>query len=409
MEKRALSKAIIGWQSAHFVGGRMSLPITMVEYPHESIAARELDPQFAKSLGRDMQIEVTPCKEIMCVMYLDASEEVNDFTHEFFTNQADAASYQAARQMLEERPVYAITGGHSSRGQWYAHAKYPFNPRYKEVSVLLYVCHNTPANREVIRAIGARDNRHQHKIKTVSMCTKLHNLHRSFVEAVAANPINENAGKAIRTKQKRAQRQAVKEVGTSFRGTYNCNTQTYGQLRSVASKTGRVWYLISKIFLGEVKQQKAGTRIQTPQSCAHFTAMGNINEKKLEELLTRVVDGEILTREFLMLCKQTKAVNRLRACILDILKAKKPHNEECWLRWQKKFPLTCSDDFVRRYVRVVQDLKVKAVIPKDVTDQILKNMAKDSRVQKEASERASKTKTVDVSLICLNFCCCFTF
>jgi hypothetical protein len=410
LEKRDLSKKIFAWKAVHFVGDAMKIPVTCVEYPPKSIQARRLVPGFAKSISRDMQVEMTGCKQILCVMFLTSSEDIKNFDVTFFTDSSNVPRHQQAQNMLASRPVYAITGGHSSLAQLIAHNKYPHNPVYKSLDVLLYVCHDTAENRELIRAIGARDNRHAHKIKKQSMSTKLHNLHRGLMDAIERTPVSEPGvgPRSAREHLCRLRKAELLKVGETFRGTYECNVQTYRQIKSVASKTGAVWDAISKIFLGDVKQRKGGGRIQVPVSCAHFIAMSGINEHNLIELLNGVVNGEYLTRDFLRLCKSAKAADRIRKHVLQLLKVKQEYSEDLWHKMQVLNPFTCSDEFVMRHIGIVKGLRMKQPLPRELSDAIFANMGKDAKAKK-LLVRQQPAEQVQVSLIFVVCCDCFMF
>ena len=79
---------------------------------------------------------------------------------------------------------------------------------------------------------------------------------------------------------------------------YDLNTNSFGQVWGLATKTSKVWDCLEKIVKGDVTVLPGRKAFKIPRSASNFTQMGNIPEDDLSVLLQEVVDGEKSLTEF---------------------------------------------------------------------------------------------------------------
>ena len=103
---------------------------------------------------------------------------------------------------------------------------------------------------------------------------------------------------------------------------------TMGSASALASKTGKVWKLIVKIFTGDVHQPaNSRTKFKIPASITNFIHTANIPDTRLEKWLQRIVDGEGSVKEFQSSCLSYKKQVRVHALILEFYNTLYSHQE----------------------------------------------------------------------------------
>ena len=269
---------------------------------------------------------------------------------------------------------YFIGGDHTQLALKRVAAKWANNPNWKTITGGLLICRRTPVNIQRLKSWGILDNVKGQARTAISFASKILALHEDYDTVVReAGGINTKTCKA-----------AMVSIKASRCKDYNMTTNSFGQLWTLASRTGSIWKCLKKIIQGNVANAKA---FKKPKSAATFTNMGGIPDSDLRIMLEQVVCGAYTMTQFSTQCKIYKARARVQVAILS----NDSINLDSWTVAQEKFPKTCAPGIVDLWAQYIMknSLKQKQAMPPRFSQMIERLITMDEALNRSQLQLAS--------------------
>ena len=243
---------------------------------------------------------------------------------------------------------FFVVGDHTQLAVHRLNRKYPKNKLWSAIPAIVLLCHRTVENEQRLKSWGILDNVKGQKRTFVSFASKLFSLHEDYVNLLAVlDPDDKTWTPSLMTLKKNRMEE------------YDLNSNSFGQVWGLATKTGAVWDCLEKIVKGEVTVLQGSKAFKTPRSASNFTQMGNIPDVDLAVLLQQVVDGEKSLTEFTLSCRFYKASARVQSEILCHSKI----SGSSWVESQADWTHACSSSFVQMWADHIVTTKLGARKP----------------------------------------------
>jgi hypothetical protein len=320
---RAQVQAIMHWVEKHRVKvcnlmnsvGKCVMPTAWLDQPGD-LAARELKAKNTAIVDKSISQlgKIDAMTNVECVSY---------------TDELKAAGLNPKNLVFDElkpKPAgvkfRAIIGANTITSIGKSHQTRPGNPDFAHIHATLIVCENTAGNRSMAKAYGGLENRIRDNRSGSDTWDCLWTSHLSYTTLLAAYG---NSDKSALKKAWQAEKKllwASSNIGS---------VGAFDQNMTIAQRTGPVWDFIARIFKGEVDILKTtGKPPKAPTGVGHFKNMGGIPDKKLEEWLAMVCNGEETTKEFSFRCIRHKQRKNVQEVIVEYISAVRSRTDLTW-------------------------------------------------------------------------------
>ena len=336
--------------------GKFPLPIMLFCSPEELYRARTAHEDDINVLANSFVSFSSLHENSVVVLFWPDDEALPE--HGF-----DVMQYIIETKRDELDGFFVVVGDHTQLAVKRLHADYPRNPLWRTLVAEVLICHRSRENYAVLKSWGVLDNMKGQRRALVSFEQKVLSLHEDFV----------NLTLEVDNKTK-AYTSALAAVKAARRLEYGLNTNSFGQLWALATKTGAVWDLLERIFRGDVAN---ATKFKKPKSAGNFVLMGNIPDEDLEVLLGRVVRGSCSLKQFTADCRLYKASARVQREILEQL------DEDSWEEAEKRFAFSCAESFVQMWAAqvVANRLPNKTPLPVNFFEMLQAKIEQDKYVE----------------------------
>ena len=257
---------------------------------------------------------------------------------------------------------YFITGDHTQRALKDLRRKYPRNPLWQSVTGQLLIVHRSLDTTRKLKSWGIIDNIKGQRRTAVSFSAKIHSIHEDFeqLDGLVNSPAD--------------YKEALAEVKRQRCKDYQIPTGSFGQLWTLASRTGEIWDCISKMLKGDIRHKK----FKPPRSASNFTSMGNIPDDDLIVLLRDVTEGAGTMKTFAKACQVYKAKVRVQTEILNFLQ------QEDWEAAQSVYPRACNVNTVDIWADFIVNNKWKLKNP--MPSNFFKTIQSKSELDRQVKE-----------------------
>ena len=273
--------------------GNISIPVLWLKEPDVSFRDRRMNAMHAENLATSIRGRGVQTTQIIVLVWKD-----DLMKHQY---QADGSDLD---KNIDEIKVnfYVIAGSHTVAGIQKLHISKPRNINYKFVSAHLHISSKNENNYRLANIYGSMDNR----IKELS-------LKKSAWECVVQmHDWLEDLNK--RTDLSGKEREAMIKVYFKDQGTQTKYAgNSVGSLRVVASKTGKLWENMFRIFEGKTANKKA----KIPKNTGHFNSMAGIPEDRLITWSQKVVDGD-WSKDFHVECLKWKKNKMVQEKLVEL-------------------------------------------------------------------------------------------
>ena len=248
-----------------------------------------------------------------------------------------------------------ICGDHTTGGVQRLHRENPDDPQYKTVSVEVIMCARTQENVRLAYNMGRLDNELKEMTSGTTAWDIVVKIHNVYVDT-QAKQISVKMKKTILDKE-------YAEIYKGVSSTYSKNT--FGVMRVLGGKTGKLWDNIEKLFSIPVKKKvpKGHSKPVAP-SVGHFYHMADIPEAKLIQWSDRFFQYSEPWNSlmFKKRCDSYKKEQRVKTQIREFVNIIQPDcNASNWSELVEKYPLFGSDERVDQWISMIDD-KAKAVL-----------------------------------------------
>ena len=357
--------------------GKAIVHVGLLEHPEISIEARVRREDVQEKVYQSMKTLGVGRYDIVVLIWKEVLED-NDI--DFNDIPVSPSNTQLRFQV--------ICGDHTTGSVQRLHRENPSDPQYKTVAVEVIMCSKTQENLRLAYNMGRLDN----ELKEMTTGTtawdivvKIHNVH---VDTSARN-ISDKAKKKILDKE-------FLEIFKGVSGQYTKNT--FGSLRVLGSKTGRLWDNIHKLFGIPVKKKvPKGQSKPVAPSVGHFYHMADIPEAKLVQWSNRFFQytDPWNSLMFKKRCDSYKKEQRVRSQIRDYVNIVFPEcDAKNWKDLVEFCPVFGSEEKVDSWINMMDD-KAKAQLIPYIKDTISAAI----EAYQKAKATPSKADTPDVHFL----------
>jgi hypothetical protein len=276
------------------------------------------------------------------------------------------------------RGPFTFAGDHTRCGVLMGSKKYPNNTFWQSLEFTAYVAPDTTDMKKMLVSISLLSNKKHDAIaktdfeETIKMMADQSQTRR--IELAAATGVA--TGEYEFTKGDQAALKAQWKLGGMSASNVNSHW-------AIANFSQRCLPLILRINAAQVASSSSSTKkFKPPTSCYGYFALSGMDEDKAYQLLQSVLAGHLTMLEFNENCKAHKAREKVKGAIvqevmkLDVAIALgMPDPTVALLR--PSFPRACSEEFIRKWLKLAQDLKASQGFPQMFYDQLKILLEKD--------------------------------
>lgn len=274
--------------------GNVSIPVGWLKEPDVAFRDRRMNITHADNLATSIRGRGVQTTQIIVLVWKD-----DLIDHHY---KADGSDLD---KKIDEIKVnfYVIAGSHTVAGIQKLHASKPRNINYRFVSAALHISSKSENNYRLANIYGSMDN----TIKALSLKKSawecVVQMHDWLEEVYTRTDINATEREAMIKMYFKDQPGQTKYAGNSC-----------GSLRVVASKRGKLWENIFRIFEGKTANKKA----KIPKNTGHFNSMSGIPEDRLISWSQKVVDGEWRSKDFHVECLKWKKNKMVQEKLVEL-------------------------------------------------------------------------------------------
>jgi hypothetical protein len=286
---------------------------------------RPLDNKYASDLGESMYEDSTTPEEGEVIM---------------FGVKPSVAQRMSIKEMYA-KGLWYLSGNHTAEGMVMVQAVEPDDKRWQEHDVLLFSTdqeQDDPVTLRFLRGESDLQNK-KHKLK------KDITFAEYFPKMVMEGRLKMDAGNPNDKSWLGAQ---LSDWSTRF----GLDKKTLGLIWSTAKRRGVVAELIMQCVTGvNVVHSR---KFKKATSNTYFAGMAKIDERVLERLLRKVVQGQLTLSEFGMECKMVKVEMEIRKVVL------KYTDVPNWASGVGKYPTLFDDAWIATWTRTFDQVRKRA-------------------------------------------------
>ena len=357
--------------------GKAIVHVGMLEHPEMCIEARVRRDDVQEKVYKSMKTLGVGRYDIVVLIWTETLEELDIGYDQIPASPANT-----------DLRFQVICGDHTTASVQRLHRENPDDPQYKTVAVEVIACNKTQENIRLAYNMGRLDN----ELKEMTTGTtawdivvKIHNVH---VET-AAKHISDKAKKKILDHE-------FQEIFKGVSGQYTKNT--FGSLRVLGSKTGKLWDNIHKLFGIPVKKKvPKGQSKPVAPSVGHFYHMADIPEAKLVQWSNRFFQytDPWNSLMFKKRCDSYKKEQRVKGQIRDYVNVVFPEcDAKNWKDLVEFCPIFGSEEKVDSWINMMDEKAKSQLIP-----YIKTAISAAIEQYKKAKATPSKADTPDVHFL----------
>lgn len=233
-----------------------------------------------------------------------------------FNAKKDLNNQTKFLQRLESKVMWPNAGNHGQLGMQAAKKKYPRHPKYKEMPVKAYG--NRTYDHEFIRFLSLRagvTNVVSAVIKVTSFLQKVVKAHTEVV----AELTSQSGPNSEPIHYSQLDDDWIRERKADWKYKWDSSSSSIVQIWDIAKRTGSLWDKLYRMLKGEYVPYGAKSRRNSgiEVKAHYFVRFGGLDEETIEELIDRVLRGELSPRKLGNECVRIKARFETRALVLS--------------------------------------------------------------------------------------------
>ena len=325
--------------------GKAVIHVDLLDHPEKCIEARVRREDISQNVYLSMKTKGIGRTDIVVLVW---QEDLEDWGVDLFSLQLG--------QIMEKLRLQVICGDHTTSGVIRLHRENKSDPQYFTLPCEVILCNKTQDNIRLAYNMGSLDNDLKSMTTAVTawdIVVKLHYVHEDV------NKKYQN----VRTRKEMLD----KEYTEIYKGCSSLYTKnTFGSLRVLGSKTGKLWDNIARMFDTPVnKKVGKGQPKPVAPSVGHFYHMADIPEGKLiqwsDRFFKKVEPWNSLM--FKKRCDTYKKEQRVKTQVREYVNV---IERECeaknWSDLVEYFPFFGSDMLVDSWVNMMPDLAKSQLI-----------------------------------------------
>lgn len=254
--------------------GKIRIPVEFASAPEKAIRARERNDAHVKEVVRSMKANgVVGRTNIVWLVWED------DLQNAHLTSDTLDVSGESKSPVT----FHTIVGDHTTAALQKLHLDMPTNPTYQTVDGELVVCQRNFKNISLAYTFGNADNVSKSLTKAMT----------SFDVCMKIKQTMEEVGSIVNLSDKDKKKELTRRL-TDLQATHTaiCNAASFGSLRVLAGKEGKLWENIKTVLTRPPPAK--GTKTKTPRKASinHFFNMSTIPDDDLLRWSERLLDDE---------------------------------------------------------------------------------------------------------------------
>ena len=365
--------------------GKAMINVELCIHPEACIEARVRRDEIHESVYQSMKTMGVGRTDVVVLVWQEDLEEHKVSVDTMPNTTASDLRYQV------------ICGDHTVSAITRLHKENPTDPQFSHVPCEVILCTRTLQNIRFAYNLGALDNELKAMTTGITawdVVVKIHNVYTSIQD----RNIAEKSKKQLLEKE-----YAEIYKSCSFKYTKN----TFGSLRVLGSKTGKLWDNIKRLFDTPIPTTKVPKGAPKPvqPSVGHFYHMADIPESKLvtwtDRFFKHIDPWNSLT--FKKRCEGFKKTQRVKAQIREFVNIKDTDcNASTWTELVEYFPFFGDEEKVQSWVNMMDD-KAKSQLISHIKTSIVQAIEAHNRAKKDAS----KATVPDVRIVGVYVDVCF--
>lgn len=294
-----------GWDSKI---SRAIVPTTWPSHPEACLEARKRAEARVVKIGKSIdQFGVQVTKVVLLVWLDDLAAAGLTLDQLDFTLRTPPVDF------------HTIAGDHTCASVQRKHAAKPNDPEYSTIPVEIICCAKTAVNIYYGHLFGELDNLVDELAEGATAWSIVVSCH-SAKALLDEDP-------TLDAKQKKA---ALKEKLDTMQRLHSEKyaANSFGSLRALAMRTGKLWDIIYMIFDGVDLPTKKGERRKGTPTLGHFFGMASIPEAELTKWAENVLHQMWTTKEFSERCDHYKKVLKVTTQIVEYINSLCAADEE---------------------------------------------------------------------------------
>jgi hypothetical protein len=373
------------WRKEHSLGLIKDFPTNLLQPPHESYAAREVDEAHIQELIESFEEKDSTNRKGIRVVAVDRN---------LWATWSTASPDQREELLLPGSPFMKTlfgcylgvpTGDHTREAIQRLSASHPNKKKYKVFTkgLKVMVCEGDAEDIKMLNLLGNIDNAKrqlQLKLDFPNKLLQIHNAWMIFDRTIMTGSKLEAAA------AKTAKANKLK----SYCGQWKMKYDMVYAFSQIGALMGKQWALTWKIVNGlypSAPKNKAGVPIKL-QTNSQLNLIPGMEVGEATMLLQRVVDGEIDRGDLRKECLKRNAYEDMRKNAIDIINSKtrsdrdikdKKFTVSTWDEVEQKFPVISAKKFMDGWLTAFLHKKKKAPAPVAFTSaisELLDNMHK---------------------------------
>ena len=308
--KFLVTQYLVDMQKKFLIATDISTGTSWCIQPEEDIADRALFAKHVQELvGSMLKTKTMPPKGVG-VIIVDEDDWAR-LTTNCLTNFGGDIQRMLHTWGMKGLPskITMISGAHTLDSFMKLQDMYPDNPKYRNMpfSALYLVPRNNNGLR-FMRNMGALHNYTASLHKVSPFWDRVKNIHRALIMI----PEDWKQGS-------KARRAAEAQVKDDTLGTTDMTSGVYGQAKTVARLTGKLWEHMVRIYTGQCNPPRGSKHpAKPPGGASFFVNIGPLPDDVLEQLLGEVVAGKMSLQQFKIKVDTVRAEIRITDHICDI-------------------------------------------------------------------------------------------
>ena len=322
-----LNEAAIAWKNAWVVklgslityDGKFPLNPRYLERPEDVVSARQ----------RSESIVQTTQTSFLTKGLLEYQIIILIWAEDYYGNRPHNGIFE---YNILDKPTYTlqvIAGDHTCEAIRRILVENPSFLQHNTVNCVVIICPRTRDNEKYANVYGNLCNFIKNTATKANIVEITMQIHDKYM-AIANMQYLDNQKKKLRS-----------EICKTYVSSSVFKSTTLGSASALAQRTGKVWKLLQRVFLGEVVQRpEQRTKFKPPTGISNFINTANIPEERLCKWLQRICDGLSTTKQFQDSCMAYKKHMKVHALILEFCNTLRgDHKIDTMVKLLKKYPL----------------------------------------------------------------------
>ena len=290
--------------------GLVEVPVEYLSHPAVDIADRKRNAPHVKVIEKSMTVHGIMKTDVVVLIWLE----------DILAAGLDPKNIVFAPLNLINNkppvPMYVIAGDHTALAAKNMHIRHPRNKQFSTISVSLLVSAKNEETKALAKLYGGLDNKIKDTKRTKGTWEYVEEMHNHFTG----------------TRFEQMDKEAKKKWWEDFLLKTAAPLASVNSWKVVAQRKGELWENINAIMTGNA------TNLKPPKNTTFFNGMSGIPDRFLIQWSKRVVDGEMLPREFQIRClkykKQLSCQQKMLAYVNILLASRsdlqcKDYNDLC--------------------------------------------------------------------------------